>query len=84
MTTFSAYQVEKEGDTMSAQIVPRDIEALPPHNTLIEVRYSSVNYKDALSANGAPGVTRSYPHTPGIDATVIVVKTEDPQLKSRR
>ena len=81
MTTFSAYQVEKEGDTMSAQIVTRDTEALPQHNTLIEVLYSSVNYKDALSANGAPGVTRSYPHTPGIDAAGIVVKTEDPQLK---
>ena len=37
MTTFSAYQVEKEGDTMSAQIVTRDTEALPQHNTLIEV-----------------------------------------------
>ena len=82
MTTFSAYQVEKEGDTMNAQIVTRDTEALPQHNTLIKVLYSSVNYKDALSAHGAPGVTRSYPHTPGIDAAGIVVKTGDPQLKA--
>ena len=44
MTTFSAYQVEKEGDTMSAQIVTRDTEALPPHNTLIEVLYSCLLY----------------------------------------
>ena len=43
MTTFSAYQVEKEGDTMSAQIVTRDTEVLPQHNTLIEVPYPSVN-----------------------------------------
>jgi hypothetical protein len=35
---------------------------------LIEVSHSSLNYKDALSASGNKGVTRSYPHTPGIDA----------------
>jgi alcohol dehydrogenase len=34
----------------------------------VRVRYSSLNYKDALSATGNPGVTRNYPHTPGIDA----------------
>lgn len=40
---------------------------------LIKVQYSSVNYKDALSASGNRGVTRSYPHTPGIDAAGTVV-----------
>lgn len=40
---------------------------------LIKVQYSSVNYKDALSASGNPGVTRSFPHTPGIDAAGAVV-----------
>lgn len=40
---------------------------------LIKVQYSSVNYKDALSASGNRGVTRSFPHTPGIDAAGIVV-----------
>jgi putative YhdH/YhfP family quinone oxidoreductase len=36
------------------------------------VQYSSLNYKDALSASGSPGVTRRYPHTPGIDAAGVV------------
>lgn len=40
---------------------------------LIKVKYSSVNYKDALSASGNRGVTRNFPHTPGIDAVGIVV-----------
>ena len=35
---------------------------------LIKVEYSSLNYKDALSAKGNKGVTRKYPHTPGVDA----------------
>lgn len=36
------------------------------------VHYSSLNYKDALSASGNKGVTKSYPHTPGIDAAGVV------------
>ena len=39
---------------------------------LIRVRYSSLNYKDALSASGNRGVTKAYPHTPGIDAAGVV------------
>lgn len=80
MTAFNAYQVERAEEGMTSQIVTRDTSELPEHNTLIEVLYSSVNYKDALSAHGAPGVTKSYPHTPGIDAAGIVVSSDDPQL----
>lgn len=40
---------------------------------LIKVQFSSVNYKDALSASGNKGVTRNFPHTPGIDAAGTVV-----------
>jgi acrylyl-CoA reductase (NADPH) len=36
------------------------------------VKYSSLNYKDALSAAGNHGVTRTYPHIPGIDAAGVV------------
>ena len=52
-----------------------DTSSLPDHNTLIKVKYSSLNYKDALSASGNKGVTRNYPHTPGIDAAGIVEET---------
>ncbi len=43
--------------------------------------YSSLNYKDALSANGNRGVTRRYPHTPGIDAAGTVVESQDPSIR---
>jgi putative YhdH/YhfP family quinone oxidoreductase len=43
---------------------------------LIRVQYSSLNFKDALSANGHKGITRNYPHIPGIDAAGVV--EEDP------
>ena len=53
-------------------IEERRIADLPPGDLMVRVRYSALNYKDALSANGNRGVTRRYPHTPGIDAAGIV------------
>jgi acrylyl-CoA reductase (NADPH) len=50
----------------------KEFEDLPPGDILIRVHYSSLNYKDALSATGNKGITRKYPHTPGIDASGIV------------
>ncbi|MCP5462295.1 MAG: YhdH/YhfP family quinone oxidoreductase [bacterium] len=55
----------------------RGIESLPAGDVLIRVRYSSLNYKDALSARGHKGVTKRYPHTPGIDAAGEVVCSGD-------
>lgn len=46
-------------------------------DVLIRVQYSSLNYKDALSAFGNKGVTRKFPHVPGIDAAGVVVKCID-------
>ncbi len=52
--------------------------ALPQGDVIIKVHYSSINYKDALSATGNKGVTRQYPHTPGIDASgVVTASTSD-------
>nr|UWI49446.1 YhdH/YhfP family quinone oxidoreductase [Clostridioides difficile] len=67
----SLYITEEEG-SFKRNIIERDIDALPEGDVLIKVRYSSLNYKDALSANGNKGVTRKYPHTPGIDASGVV------------
>jgi acrylyl-CoA reductase (NADPH) len=49
-----------------------DIEDLPPGELLVRVHYSSLNYKDALSATGNKGITKNYPHTPGIYAAGVV------------
>lgn len=63
---------ENENGKFSRNIVTKNISELPQGEVLINVKYSSLNYKDALSATGNKGVTRSYPHTPGIDAAGIV------------
>ncbi len=59
----------------------KTIDELPPNDVIIEVHYSSLNYKDALSARGHKGITRRYPHTPGIDAAGIVVSSKNPKFK---
>ena len=54
------------------EIKQKALSDLPAGELVIEVKYSSLNYKDALSASGNKGVTRKYPHTPGIDAAGVV------------
>jgi len=61
-------------------IITRNLSELPPGEVLIRVRYSSLNYKDALSASGNRGVTRRYPHTPGIDAAGEVQESSSPDF----
>ncbi len=71
--TFEALVVEREPDGgYSRRIVERRVCDLPDGDVLIDVAYSSLNYKDALSASGHRGVTTRYPHTPGIDAAGVV------------
>ncbi|MEJ2690971.1 MAG: YhdH/YhfP family quinone oxidoreductase [Deltaproteobacteria bacterium] len=78
--TFHALLVEeKEKGIFSRRIASRHIDELPAGDVLLRVHYSSLNYKDALSASGNRGVTRRYPHTPGIDAAGVVVESNDPR-----
>lgn len=73
-TQFKALVVEKRADgQFLRQIRERCLDDLPPGDLVVRVNYSSLNYKDALSATGNPGVTRQFPHTPGIDAAGEVV-----------
>jgi len=75
---FKALVARKTDDgNTTLSVEERQTSDLPDHNVLIRVHYSSLNYKDALSATGNPGVTKSYPHTPGIDAAGVVEWSDD-------
>lgn len=75
---FKALVVEKAQDgSFTRSIAQRSVGDLPEGELLVRVYYSSLNYKDALSATGHPGVTRQFPHTPGIDAAGEVVSCSD-------
>ena len=81
-TFFRALVVKKNDDkTFTREVTERKINDLPEGEVLIRVRYSSLNFKDGLSCIGNPGVTRNYPHTPGIDASGEVAESSDSRFK---
>ncbi|MEO2006604.1 MAG: YhdH/YhfP family quinone oxidoreductase [Candidatus Poribacteria bacterium] len=71
---FRALVVREQDGAYHRAVETRTVDSLPPGDALVRVRYSSLNYKDMLSATGNPGVTRAYPHTPGIDAAGVLLE----------
>lgn len=81
MKTFKAYLVTETEKGFTGSVVDRKCEDLPENELLIKVQFSSINYKDYLSANGNKGITKQFPHTPGIDAVGKVEKSNSPDYK---
>jgi acrylyl-CoA reductase (NADPH) len=73
--------IEVEKNIFDKQFIERYSSELTDNEVLIRVHYSSLNYKDALSASGNKGVSRNFPHTPGIDASGVVVSSKDTRWK---
>ena len=78
---YKAFFTQETESGFSNSIENLSIADLEENDLLIKVSYSSLNYKDALSASGNKGVTRTYPHTPGIDAVGEVVKSNSSDFK---
>jgi acrylyl-CoA reductase (NADPH) len=79
---FKAFVVEEKEGTYIREVKSKLVSDLPEGDLLIKVHYSSLNYKDALSSIGNKGVTRKYPHTPGIDAVGTVVSSKTNKFKA--
>ena len=80
---FNAFVVEETDEkTFTGHVKIRKIDDLPKGDVTIRVNYSSLNYKDALSATGNRGVTKTYPHTPGIDAAGFIEESSVDRFKS--
>ncbi|MEG0948819.1 MAG: YhdH/YhfP family quinone oxidoreductase [Bacteroidales bacterium] len=71
---FKAYRTHEVDGKFKSEIVLLDDEKLSEGEVIIKVAFSGINYKDYLSSQGNKGVTKQYPHTPGIDAAGVVVK----------
>jgi len=81
--TFKAMVVtEGENNQFIKEIKDRNLDDLPQGDVLVNVKYSSLNYKDVLSTQGNRGVTRQYPHTPGIDAAGTVAESQSKDFKA--
>ena len=79
---FKALVVTETDDKQFVRSVEqKQITDLPEGDVVVQVGYSSLNYKDVLSATGNRGVTRNFPHTPGIDAAGIVADSTDDAFK---
>ena len=80
--TFSAFVVREVNGSYKGKIETKHVDDLPEGDVLIRVTYSCVNYKDALSMSGNRGVTKSYPHTPGVDAAGYIEQTTDERFQT--
>ncbi len=76
--SYKALVVEESGNNVFIRKIKNNtISGLPAGEVIVRVKYSSLNYKDALSATGNKSITRTYPHTPGIDAAGTVEESAD-------
>ena len=81
-TKYKAFVTKESDSGFSNSIENLSVADLKDNDLIVKVSYSSLNYKDALSASGNRGVTRKYPHTPGIDAVGEVIVSNSSDFKS--
>jgi acrylyl-CoA reductase (NADPH) len=79
--SFRCFLVRKVADRVEAGVEQRPLRELPAGDVLIRVAFSSLNYKDAMAATGHPGIVKSFPHVPGIDAAGTVAESDSPRFK---
>jgi len=80
--TYKALVVrEDDKGNFSRQVEEKSLSELPEGDVVIKVSYAALNYKDALSASGHKGITKNYPHTPGVDACGTVVQSKSNKFK---
>jgi acrylyl-CoA reductase (NADPH) len=78
---FKALLLKQENNSLKASIEQLNETNLPQGDVLVEVHYSSLNYKDAM-AFGNKGIIRKFPVVPGIDLSGIVVESNSAKFKS--
>ncbi len=79
---MKAVQITKDNDTYLAALSDVDESQLPEGNVLIQVEYSTLNYKDSLAITGSSPVVRSFPMVPGIDLAGTVQDSSHPDYSA--
>ncbi|MDC9605520.1 MDR family oxidoreductase [Xenorhabdus griffiniae] len=70
----------EQHETLSASIQNIDISQLPSGNVVVDIHWSTLNYKDALAITGKGKIIRQFPMVPGIDFSGVVHHSEDPRF----
>ena len=78
---FKSYLITQENGRVSSHFVDFSESNLDPGEVVIDVAWSSVNYKDALAATGAGKIVRRFPCIGGIDLAGIVASSSDPRYQ---
>lgn len=79
MNRFRAFRIRDDRGHAGVETISAD--ALSDGDTLIEVRYSSANYKDALAATGKARIARRFPITGGIDMAGVVLESASARFR---
>ena len=79
---FNAIQIDKTEDGQDVSLVQLDESALPEGDVLIDVGYSTLNFKDGLAITGSSPVVRVWPMVPGIDLAGTVRESSHPDWKA--
>ena len=78
---FPALVLEKPADRVEPRLRQLRLADLPEQGeVLVEVAYSSLNYKDGLAVTDRGRIVRGYPIVPGVDLAGRVVASGDPAL----
>lgn len=77
---MKALLVEQNDNKLSASVQSVDEKTLPIHEVIIDIHYSTLNYKDGLAITGKGKILRQFPMVPGIDFSGVVHHTEDPRF----
>jgi len=78
---FKGLLIDKGDDGQTVALQDIDEGALPDFDVVVDVAYSTLNYKDALALTGKSPIVRSYPLVPGIDFAGTVVKSETEEFE---
>ncbi len=81
MQKFKAYRTFQEDSVVRSRFVQMTLDELDPGEVVVRTKYSTINYKDALSYNGAGKIMRKYPTNAGIDMSGTVEQSSDPRWK---
>ena len=82
LDTFNALVLNKVNDSVSSSVKELNVVDLPEGDVVINVEYSTLNYKDGLILSGLGGLVRNYPHVPGVDCSGTVESSESLEFKS--
>jgi NADPH2:quinone reductase len=78
---FKAYRTFEQDKVVSSRFVELSLDDLDAGDVVVRTKYSTINYKDALSHNGTGRIMRKYPTIAGIDMAGTVESSADPRWK---